>query len=149
MFIGATPYREPVAHALLQGFVQGLSRRQDTCAITTLRTLTNLNVAIHRPLVHKILTQGGFSEPLRYAAATALPHCPGRDSPATWRATLAVATAAWHRDPSGINEGILHAIAYGIGTDGHTQLQAEIRTEPVLPASARNIAAWLLRNHGV
>jgi len=144
MFIGATPYREPVAKALLQSFTRALGARDYSVPLATLRTLTNLDVAIHRPLIHYILTSPGFAGSLRRAAAGALPHCAGRDAMATWRQTLGAARASWEADATELNQAVLDAVVYGIGTDAHAPLLTEVCGQAGLPQSTRRIAAWLL-----
>ena len=51
---------------------------------------------------------------------------------------------AWQRRPDGPGRGVLHGIAYGIGTDRHRGLLRSIREDVRLPGEARSTAAWPL-----
>lgn len=144
MVIGASPYREPIALAVLAEIVGCLSRREEEFCAAALRTLTNLGADCHRPLIRDILTRPGFSDLLRDAAASALPHCGGHYSVAQWREILGLHRAAWLRQPSRLAQSVLHGVTYGIGTDGHRHLLREIRADADLPALVRTTANWLL-----
>lgn len=144
MFIAATPYRAAVARALLDEVVAEFRRRQEGGLAAHLRTLTILGATEHRVLIGQILTGPGFSEPARHAAAWATPHCAGRFDEATWRRILQVQLRAWRAAPAGLGAEILHGVAYGMGTDDHRDLLAEVRADDRLPAAARSTAAWLL-----
>jgi hypothetical protein len=142
--IAATPLREPFARALLSEITAELARRGERLPAAGLWALTVLKVSVHRPLVYDILVQPGFSATVRHAAAWATPHCAGHFSVAAWRAILARQYRAWAHTPSDLGEGTLHAITYGIGTDGHRELLAEIRADVTMPGAARATAHWLL-----
>lgn len=144
MMIAASPYREPVARAVLTEIAARLSRREEEFCAVALRTLTNLGADCHRPLIRDILTRPGFSDLLRDAAASALPHCGGRYSVAQWREVLGLHRAAWLRQPSRLAQSILHGVTYGIGTDGYRHLLREIRFDADLPVLVRTTANWLL-----
>jgi len=144
MLIAATPYRAPVATAIHAQLLTDIARRRNLYPAAALRTLTQLTVDIHRPLIHDILIRPGSAAELRYAAAWATPHCAGHHPVAAWRTILSTQREAWQRNPSALSESILQGIAYGIGTDGHRNLLTQIRDDPNLPASARAIASWLL-----
>ncbi|WP_162907084.1 hypothetical protein [Allorhizocola rhizosphaerae] len=143
MLMAATPYRLPVARAVLKQLTRDLTARAGTFPLSTLRTLTNLNVDLHRPLIQAILSKPGYDASIRHTAAWATPHCPGQDSELVWRASLATQFAIWKRDRSDLNSGTLQGIAYGIGTDGHMQLLSEICRNPQMPGPARVTASWL------
>jgi hypothetical protein len=146
MCLAATPYREPVARAVLVEVHADLARRSETITSAALWALTNMAVDVHRPLIQQILTGAGFSVAVREAAAWALPHCVGRFPRAVWSDLLAKYAAAWRHGRSAGSGRILHGIAYGIGTDGYRDLAESIRAEPALPQQARRTAAWLLRS---
>ena len=149
MFIAATPYAPAVARALLDDLVADFRRRSETGLAPTLRTLTVLGATGHRVLIAQILTGQGFSEHARHAAAWATPHCSGEFDEPTWRRILQAQFGAWRRVPTGLGEEILHGVTYGMGTDGHHALLAEVRADDRLPATARSTAAWLLTTPAV
>lgn len=144
MFIAATPYAPAVARVLLEDTLADFRRRSEASLAPALRTLTILGATEHRVLIAQILTGQGFSEHARHAAAWATPHCSGAFDEATWRRILQVQFLAWRRVPTGLGEEILHGVTYGLGTDGHRALLAEVRADDRLPAAARSTAAWLL-----
>jgi hypothetical protein len=143
MLIAATPYQQPVGRAILDEYRRDLRRRANDMPLSTLRTLTNLGVDLHRPLIHDILTRPGSNLALRRAAAWATPHCRGPYRENTWRDILFSQFAENESSPAAHAE-LLHGITYGIGTDGHRQLLMEIRDHPGMPAEARSTASWLL-----
>lgn len=147
MLIGATPYRIPFTQMLLDEVKADLVRERGTYSLATaLRTLTLLGVDTHRPLIHDLLTKRGASETVRQAAAWATPFCSGQFAEQTWRQILAVQLAAWQQSPNTTNGSILHGIAFGIGTEGHRSLLANISQHPHAPHTVRATAAcWLLR----
>ena len=145
MCLAATPYQVHVGVALVAEIQAGLASREEGLALTALRTLTTLAVDVHRPIILQILTKPGFSTRVREAAAWALPHCRGRYSEATWRELLTKYGESWRREPSAHLARMLHALAYGAGTDDHRSLAGEIRNDPSLPGEARRVAAWLWR----
>ncbi|MEU5791450.1 hypothetical protein ABZ754_27465 [Micromonospora purpureochromogenes] len=145
LLISATPYREPVARALQAEVTAHLTRRSDADHTVALQAMTLLGVDLHRQLVQDILLGTGFSVALRHAAAWAVPHCAGQYTEPQWRRILARQVDAWTREPSDLTEGILQGVTYGIGTDGHQRLLAEIQVSLRMPASARRTASWLLR----
>ncbi|MFG1605463.1 hypothetical protein [Actinoplanes sp. NPDC049265] len=144
MFIAGTPYAPVVARTLVEDLVTDLRRRSEAGLAPALRTLTILGSTDHRVLIAQILTGNGFSEAARHAAAWATPHCAGRYDEAIWRRILQVQFQAWRRMPLGLGEEILYAVTYGMGTDGHRTLLAEVRADDRLPARSRAAAAWLL-----
>jgi hypothetical protein len=146
MCLAATPYRVPVAEAVVTEVQADLARRTDAITSTALRTLTTMAVDVHRPLLQQILTGQGFSMAVREAAAWALPHCVGRFPKPVWHDILGRYATAWRYTRSLGSGRILHAVAYGIGTDGYRDLAESIRSEPALPLQARRTAAWLLRS---
>jgi hypothetical protein len=143
--IASTPYREPVAHALLAQITKDLAGRNQIYPLAAaLRTLTQLNVDIHRSLVHDILVRPGFGAGMRHAAAWATPFCAGQHPEPAWRSIVATQLKEWKRAPSDLGEATLQGIAYGIGTDGHRRLLAEIHDDLHMPSTARNTASWAL-----
>ena len=90
-----------------------------------------------------VLVKGGHDDGVREAAAWATAHCPGRFTEAQWRRILQRRAATWQQRPGTVTESVLHGIAYGIGTDRHRALLAEIAADGRLPAVARTTAAWL------
>lgn len=149
MFVAATPYAPAVATALLQDVVADFRRRSEAGLAPTLRTLTILGATEHRTLIRQILTAPGSSEAARHAAAWATPHCAGAFDEDTWRRILQTQFEAWQRARSGLGEQILHGVTYGMGTDGHRTLLAEVRADDRLPTSSRTTAAWLLTTPAV
>jgi hypothetical protein len=144
MLMSATPYRAGLARAMLAELSSGLGRRGHTPPAAILRTLTDLGADIHRPLIHRLLTRADVGAEMVHAAAWATPHCAGRDPEPLWRKTLAARFGAWKADRSALNASVVHAIAYGIGTDGHSRLLREIRDDEEMPSQARSVASWLL-----
>lgn len=142
--IAATPYRVPVAEAMVVELAADVRRRNRILPDYPLRTLTDLDVEVHRPLLREILSSGSSDNVTRHAAAWATPHCPGQFSELEWRRILGVHRARWVRSRSDLAGGILHGITYGIGTDQHRSLLAEIRTDHQMPQPARTTADWLL-----
>ncbi|WP_157546848.1 hypothetical protein [Hamadaea tsunoensis] len=147
MLIGATPYRIPFTQILLDEVRVDLVRQRGTYPLATaLRVLTLLGVDTHRPLIHDLLTQRGASETVRQAAAWATPFCGGRFPEQTWRQILTVQVAAWQQNPATTNGSVLHGITFGIGTEHHGGLLADIRDRPDVPHTVRATAAcWLRR----
>jgi hypothetical protein len=146
MCMAVTPYQQPVGAAVLGLIEDGLAHREDRLAVAGLRTLTNLGVDAHRPLIHRILTRPGFSVPVRLSAAWALPHCRGAYSYEVWREVMAAHCAVWQRSPSPAQARVLQGLAYGVGTDGHPELLDEIRADATLPQDVRRTAWWLRRS---
>jgi len=146
--IGATPYRIPLAHVLLDEVKADLARHGGTYPPgPALRVLTLFGVDIHRPLINYILTQPGHRPTIRHAAAWATPYCAGRNPEPTWRRIFTTQLAAWRQSPLAIGESILHAVAFGVGTDSHRGLLTTIRDHPHTPPAARMTASGMLRNH--
>jgi hypothetical protein len=145
MLVSATPYREPLAQALMR-MATGLLRRDEALASAVLRCLTMLNTTAHRHLVYRTLTDPRASLSVSHAAAWATPHCAGPQEEAAWRRMLDVQFARWQASPTQLGAEILHGLTYGIGTDGHSALLDEIRANPRMPQMARVMAAWWLTN---
>lgn len=151
MLIAVSPYRDPVAQAMLAsisgggGSISGGGGSETAPMMTTLRALTVLGVDIHRPLLHELLTRPGTSDETRHAAAWATPHCGGSYQVVQWRRMLAVQHASWRQHPSSLRESILSGLVYGIGTDSHPELLAEIRADQTMPESVRVRAAVAAR----
>jgi hypothetical protein len=143
MTIAHSPFRDPVGESLLSVCRRSLTRRAGADPSPALQMMTMLGTAVHRPLLADLLGEPGHQPETRHAAAWAMPHCAGRFPEQQWRRILARQVAAWQENPTPQNESILHAITYGIGTDAHPALLAEITTDPTLPAIARTTAAWL------
>jgi hypothetical protein len=143
MLIAATPYREPLAAAITAEAAR-LLRCDQAPAGAVLRALTSLNVTSHRQLLHDLLVNPGASSQLAHAAAWATPHCAGQQDEEAWRQVLQLQLRNWQRASSQLNAGILHGLTYGIGTDGHEKLLAEIHGEPLMPQPVRATAAWWL-----
>jgi hypothetical protein len=144
MLISATPYRDGLAKAMLGEFSSSLGRRGHSPPVAVLRSLTDLSVDIHRPLIHRLLARTDISGELLHGAAWAMPHCAGRDSEPQWRRTLAMRFGVWQTNRSALNSSVVHGIAYGIGTDGHWRLLHEVRDNEEMPPAARSVASWLL-----
>jgi hypothetical protein len=143
MTIAQSPYRDGVATALLTEARRDLAGRRGRDVSPTLQALTLLGTDIHRPLLFDLLAEGGHDDRVRQAAAWATAHCPGRFTDQQWRRILHRQATAWHDRPAAANESVLHAIAYGIGTDHHHALLTQIATDTRLPATARTTATWL------
>lgn len=143
MTIAQSPHRAGVAAALLVEARRALTGRRGTDVPTILQTLTLLGADIHRPLLFGLLADGGHDDRVRQAAAWATAHCPGRFTGQQWRRILHRQAAAWQDRPVALNESVLHGVAYGIGTDHHRDLLAQIAADGRLPASARTTATWL------
>jgi hypothetical protein len=143
MMIKATPYRDQVAAEILREMRSDLSRRSETLPAVGLRTMTNLGVDLHRPLIYDLLCDPGTGAVMRHAAAWATPHCAGRHSQEQWRRMLGVQFRSWIRSAAKSGDAILQGVVYGIGTDQHAALLAEVRDNPGMPASARATATWL------
>jgi hypothetical protein len=141
--IAATPYRLPVAEAMVVEVSADVGRRTRILPDYPLRTLTDLDVDLHRPLLRTILSSGSPGDVTRQAA-WATPHCPGQFSEIEWRRILGVHRARWARSRSELTGSILHGVTYGIGTDQHRSLLTEIRTDHQMPPPARTTADWLL-----
>jgi hypothetical protein len=143
MTIAQSPFRVPVAEVLLADARRDLVRRGGADPARFLQTLTMLGSDVHRPLLFDLLTGPGHAAAVRQAAAWAMPHCGGSFTEQQWRQILARQLAAWREQPTTVNGSVLHAVAYGIGTDGQRRLLAEMAEDPVLPAIARTTARWL------
>ncbi len=144
MTIAQSPYRDRTAAGLLAQARRELAGRGGGDEVPAmLQTLTLLGTDIHRPLLFDLLTGGGHDVQVRQAAAWATAHCPGRFTEQQWRRILRRQATAWQRRPVAVHESVLHAIAYGIGTDRHRDLLAEIGRDSRLPAVARTTATWL------
>ncbi|WP_203996239.1 hypothetical protein [Virgisporangium aurantiacum] len=146
MLIAASPYQLPVARVLLDETKADLTRRGRNYPTTAaLRNLTQLNVDIHRPLIHHILAEPGFNANIRHDAAWATPHMPGRYPAKDWLEIVNTQLATWRQTRTDLGEGIIQGLTYGIGTDGHRQILTQIRDSLEMPVSARRTAAWLLQ----
>jgi hypothetical protein len=143
MTIAQSPHRDAVSSALLTEAKRDLSGRGGSNASTHLHALTLLGTDIHRPLLFDLLSEGGHDDQVRQAAAWATAHCPGRFTDQQWRRILHRQATTWQEHPIPLNGSVLHGIAYGIGTDHHQPLLAEIAADPRLPAAARTTATWL------
>ena len=75
MLLAATPFREPVAQALLETVTRDVQKHRGAGLEVALRTLTTLRVADHRPLIAQILTGPQFGDDARHAAAWATRNC--------------------------------------------------------------------------
>ncbi|MEV4400719.1 hypothetical protein AB0J66_00860 [Actinoplanes sp. NPDC049598] len=133
MTIAQSPFQEPVSEVLLAGARRDLARRSGGDPARALQTMTMLGTGVHRPLLLDLLTGPGHDLAARRAAAWAMPHCGGRFTERQWRRIL-----AGQRDTS-----VVHGVTYGIGTDGHQRLLAEIAADPSMPEIARTTARWL------
>jgi hypothetical protein len=143
MTIGQSPYRDAVAAALLAEARRELAGRGGGDVSAILQAITLLGADIHRPLLFVLLAEGGHDDRVRQAAAWATAHCPGRFTADQWRRILRRQADAWQARPVAVNESVLHGVAYGIGTDRHRDLLAQISTDGRLPAVARTTATWL------
>ncbi|MBO4205875.1 hypothetical protein [Micromonospora echinofusca] len=148
MLVAATPYRRPLATALLTELRRHLRDWDPVLAGSALRLLTLLQVPDHRELVYSLLTDPAVPPSLRHAAAAATPHWSARWDAARWRRVLATQRQRAREVPSALDAGILRALAYGLATDGHRDLLPEIEagsgTSPY-PPQARAMARWWSR----
>jgi hypothetical protein len=143
MAIAHSPYREPIAVALLADVRRTVARRTGDDLSPALQTLTILGSDQHRPILFDLLTGPGHETGARLAAAWALPHCAGRFTVRQWERILDSRLAAWKRQPSTAAESVLRGIAYGVGTDDHRALMARLEGSTELPSAVRATLAWL------
>ncbi|MEV7230020.1 hypothetical protein AB0M79_23845 [Polymorphospora sp. NPDC051019] len=146
MTISATPYRTPVIRAVLSVLRRSVSSRTGGIPVGAgLRTLTTLGTDAHRPLLAEILTAPGVSPADRSVAAWAAPHCAGTFPVHVWRQVIGAQAAQGSRTGTEVQERIMQGLVYGIGTDRHHDLLADLGNDPTMPESARATASWLLR----
>ncbi|MFI2652507.1 hypothetical protein [Micromonospora fulviviridis] len=148
MLIAATPYRRPVATAVLTVARRRLREWDPPLIASALRVLTLLKTPDHQELVYRLLTDPAVSPPLRHAAASATPHWSARMDIRRWQHVLAVQRQRTKLAPSTLDVGILRALTYGVATDGHHELLRDIEAgpeDPPFPALARIVAHWWLR----
>lgn len=143
MALARSPYREPIADALLADVRSSVAKRTGEDLLPALQTLTVLGTDKHRPIMFDLLTRPGHTQDSRLAAAWALPHCAGRFTVGQWQQILDRRLTAWRQQPSAAGESVLRGIAYGIGTDDHRALMSRLENSPELPSAVRSTIAWL------
>ncbi|MBE1484986.1 hypothetical protein [Plantactinospora soyae] len=142
MLVAATPYRDPLASALITEINARLFDLDELIVAASLRALTIFKVAAHRTVLLRILAAHNAPAGLRRAAAAAAPHGAGELHENDWRRIIAVQLDSFRALPSTLNEDVLFYAVYGLFTDGHVVLAQEISEDDRFPRRVRNAAQW-------
>jgi transcriptional regulator with XRE-family HTH domain len=142
MLLAATPYRRPLIGVLLDELSSGLLRRHEPVVLSVFQALNTLNSTEHQTIVCRLLLDDSTGIRLRQAAARSMPHHAGHLTASCWARIARCQLDNYLRCPSPEHAAVLHSIVYGISTDGHRGLAAEIRDDARIPAQVRAAARW-------
>jgi hypothetical protein len=127
--IEATPYRGPVAAALVRELQSRAVRDEITIAAPVIQAIGSLGLAEHRPVVERFAADPATPAHLSGPAITALAHMAGRTSDALWF------QLAEH--PS-------HSLVYAAGVHRRFVVLRKLLREPSSSPEIRAGAAWWL-----
>lgn len=142
MLIAATPYRRPMIESLLDELSAGLLHRHEPVLLSVFQALNTLNSTEHHAIVFRLLLDDSAGIRLRQAAARSKPHHAGHMTASRWARILRCQLDSYLRNPGPDQAAVLHSLAYGISTDGHLELAAEIRDDRRIPVMVRAAARW-------
>jgi hypothetical protein len=138
VLLAATPYREPVAAALVTELTPARIAGDATLTTNVLAALPFLARTDDRVLVERLALAPGLPEAVTDTAAWTLGHLPGRSDTRFWRAAL-----DHHRRQPG-DRTALRGLVYSLGIAHHHKLLAGVRADPRMPAPTRLAARWWL-----
>lgn len=141
--IRATPYRAPLASALVWELGRQRPAQAPAWTVRLLEALRIVGTPAERPAVEALATRQGLPTAVHTAAVQALGHMGGTSRPELWRTLLArhtaAATAGNHR-----SEDLLHHAVYSLAIGRHTDLLRQIAaSHPVAPV--RTSARWWIQ----
>jgi hypothetical protein len=141
--IAATPYREPVAHAVA-GEIPDALRGDDARLVALLAALGALGTCPDRSVLERLVLAPAVVPAVNEAAARALGLVPGRSTEVFWRVALHRHLTAWRRTGSATTLTTLRRLVQAIGVTGEQQILAEVDQDPEVPSSIRTTASWWL-----
>jgi hypothetical protein len=127
--IEATPYREPVAAALVREFQSRTIRDEITIASPMIQAISSLGQAEHRPVIERLAVDPAAPPELSGPAIAALAHMAGQTSDALWFQ---------------LAERPSHSLVYAAGVHRKFAVLRKLRHEPSISPQIRAGAAWWL-----
>jgi hypothetical protein len=140
--VGATPYREPLAQAVIDRLCKTAAIRDDIFVERGLRLLARLRVTAHYSLVQRLLQDAAATPRTRHSAAWSLSHTAVRVEEPVWRKIADLQLHLFKTRPSSLDADILRGLVYSIGAAAHPRLMAEFAAHPSLPHHIRQLAGW-------
>lgn len=138
----ATPYRQPLGHALRRELLTAWHSGNSQLMVTLLEALRVLGGAEERRQVERLLLSPGVPSPVRDTAASALGHIGGSSSASYWASALHAARQRWHRTGSATEASVLDRLVHAMGMSNHLTFLHEIAADPTLPDGVRSAANW-------
>ncbi|GAB3406819.1 hypothetical protein [Flindersiella endophytica] len=142
--IAATPYREPVGAALAAELSATHLAREIPLATAIISATPWVGGSGDRASIERFAMAVEAPAPIVEAAAWKLGHTPGSSDQRFWQTAVETHARTWRRvhDPASLTA--LRGLVYGLGVEHNDDLLREIRTNPRMPGSAREAAAWWL-----
>lgn len=138
----ATPYREPLGHALQKELLTAWHNDNARLMVTLLEALRILGGPEERRQVERLLLTPGVPSPVRDTAAFALGHIGGSSSRSYWASALHAARQRWHRTRSDTEASVLDRLVHSMGMSDHLPFLRTMATDPTLPDQVRTAANW-------
>jgi hypothetical protein len=141
--IAATPYREPVAAAVVEEIPDAV-RADGPRAVALLTSLGALAACPDRAVLERLVLAPGVRPAVNEAAARALGLVPGRSNAAFWTAALHRHLTDWQRTGSTTTLTTLRRLVQALGVADERAILAGLSRDPDVPAAIRSTAAWWL-----
>jgi hypothetical protein len=138
----ATPYRQPLGHALRRELLTAWHNGNSQLMVTLLEALRVLGGAEERRQVERLLLTPGVPSPVRDTAASALGHIGGSSSGSYWASALHTARQRWHRTRSETEAAVLDRLVHSLGMSNNLTFLTTMAADPTLPAGVRTAANW-------
>ncbi|MDR7277121.1 hypothetical protein [Catenuloplanes atrovinosus] len=144
-FIEATPYRTPVAAALIAELRNRIASSSVGLVCSILQALSTLGDPDARPLVERLVLDTGVPPAVTEAAAWSLGHLRGKSPAAFWAAALARQITIRPAGPSLLARSATRGLVYGLGVSRDTAMLRRLSSDPAGEPAVRVAAAWWLR----
>jgi hypothetical protein len=141
--IAATPYREPVAAAVVEEIPDAV-RGDGPRAVALLAALGALAACPDRVLLERLVLAPGVRPAVNEAAARALALVPGRSDVTFWTAALHRHRTDWQRSGSTTTLTTLRRLVQALGVADERSILAGLGRDCDMPAAIRTTAAWWL-----
>lgn len=138
----ATPYRQPLAHALSRELLASRHRGDSQWTVTLLEALRILGGSDERRHIEQLILAPGVSSRARDTAASALGHVGGTTSDEYWRSALRIAQQRWNQTHAIAEGSVLDRLVYALGMADQQALLRTVMQDPFLPSRVRNAAHW-------
>ncbi|MFI5951839.1 hypothetical protein ACIA8B_30245 [Micromonospora chalcea] len=133
-----TPYRQPVAAALVRELSRPGVRSDPTLAVPLLQALSALGDRQARTLIENVALDQHFPQVVVEAAIWSLAHIPGTGGAAYCSATTD------ERFIARLSDYAVRGLVYGAGIGGRTAWLSRVRIDPAMPHAGRAAARWWL-----